>query len=315
MNKGLISYESQTISNSISIITESENIINFLTEVIPTASDTEIWLRKQQLIYEDKPTVCGVLLFADEPQAIIPKRSGIKVYRYKTQNEEGSRDTLAFNPVTIEGCVYKQIYDAVNKTVKIVEEIPKLANGELKNIEYPHEALHEIITNAVLHRDYIYADDIHIRIFDNRIEVESPGTLPGHITTKNILKERFARNGNLIRLINKFPKPPNKDVGEGLNTAFQAMEKLRLKTPVIKQNQHSVIVIIPHEPLDSPAKIIVDYLSSEEGRSINKSKACEICCISSDYKMGKILKDLSNQGVIEPVPEKRGSAYAYRKRK
>mgnify|MGYP001794295474 CR=1 FL=1 len=52
MNKGLISYESQTISNSISIITESENIINFLTEVIPTASDTEIWLRKQQLIYE-----------------------------------------------------------------------------------------------------------------------------------------------------------------------------------------------------------------------------------------------------------------------
>ncbi|MEA5508026.1 RNA-binding domain-containing protein [Halotia wernerae UHCC 0503] len=81
MNKGLISYESQTISNNISIITESENIKNFLVEVIPTASDAETWLNKQQLIYENKPTVCGVLLFAEEPQAIIPKRCGIKIYR------------------------------------------------------------------------------------------------------------------------------------------------------------------------------------------------------------------------------------------
>jgi ATP-dependent DNA helicase RecG len=65
---------------------------------------------------------------------------------------------------------------------------------------------------------------VHIRIFDNRIDVESPGRLPAHITPENILKERFARNPTLVRLINKFPNPPNKDVGEGLNTAFAAME-------------------------------------------------------------------------------------------
>ncbi|MEA5508027.1 ATP-binding protein [Halotia wernerae UHCC 0503] len=153
-----------------------------------------------------------------------------------------------------------------------------------------------------------------MRIFDNRIEVESPGTLPGHITTKNILKERFARNGGLIRIINKFPKPPNKDVGEGLNTAFQAMEKLRLKKPIIKQGQNSVIIIIPHEPLDSPAEIIMAYLSSEEGRVITKSLASKICCIPNEYKMRKILKDLSNQGIIEPVPGLKGSAYAYHKK-
>ena len=58
-------------------------------------------------------------------------------------------------------------------------------------IEYPIETLHEITTNAVLHRDYSVADDIHIRIFDNRIEVESPGRLPGHVTQENILDERF----------------------------------------------------------------------------------------------------------------------------
>jgi ATP-dependent DNA helicase RecG len=76
------------------------------------------------------------------------------------------------------------------------------------------------LTNAVIHRDYGIADDIHIRIFDNRVEIESPGRLPAHITPANILDERYSRNGAVVRYINKFPDAPNKDVGEGLNTAF-----------------------------------------------------------------------------------------------
>ena len=62
----------------------------------------------------------------------------------------------------------------------------------------------------------------------NRIEVQSPGRLPAHVTPKNILDERFARNGAIVRLLNKFPDPPNRDVGEGLNTAFDKMRELGL---------------------------------------------------------------------------------------
>ncbi|MDP9224790.1 MAG: hypothetical protein M3P18_13255 [Actinomycetota bacterium] len=76
---------------------------------------------------------------------------------------------------------------------------------------------------------------MHVRIFDNRVEVESPGRLPAHVTVETILDERFARNGQLVRLINKFPNPPNKDVGEGLNTAFAAMKRLKLREPVIQE--------------------------------------------------------------------------------
>src|SRR5690606_26641771 len=105
--------------------------------------------------------------------------------------------------------------------------------------------------NAVLHRDYSIAADVHIRIFDNRIEVESPGKLPGHVTAANILDEQSARNPKLVRLINKFPNPPNKDVGEGLNTAFDAMKRLRLKEPTIAELENAVIVNIRHDPLAS----------------------------------------------------------------
>ena len=58
--------------------------------------------------------------------------------------------------------------------------------------------------------------------------------LPAHVTPENILDQRFARNGTIVRLVNKFPNPPNKDVGEGLNTAFAAMHRMGLKEPVVE---------------------------------------------------------------------------------
>ena len=169
------------------------------------------------------------MLFHDEPQSALPKRSAIKIYRYKTRNDEGARDQLAGDPITVEGCAYDLIYAAVARTKEIIQGIRKLTDKGLEQVLYPDETLHEIITNAVLHRDYSLSSDIHIRIFDNRVEVQSPGKIPGHVTKENILDEQAARNPRLVRLINKFPNAPNKDVGEGLNTAFEAMRALRLQ--------------------------------------------------------------------------------------
>src|SRR6266436_5133159 len=93
-----------------------------MLEVVPTA-EPEPWLRKQQVIQVDKPTVAGVILFAEEPQAALPKRSGIKIYRYRTAAPEGTRETLAGDPISIEGHAYMQIHDAVSKTAEIVESV------------------------------------------------------------------------------------------------------------------------------------------------------------------------------------------------
>ncbi|MFM6001841.1 MAG: ATP-binding protein, partial [Sphaerospermopsis kisseleviana] len=200
-NKGIESFENQTVSNAeIEELTESNSMLNFIKNN-GIISEPLQFLTKQKLIRKDLPTVCGILLFSELPQAIIPKHCGIKIYRYKTTDDEGIRESLAFNPITIEGEIYSQIKSAVEKTKEIVESIPKLSDCGLEKVTYPPETLHEIITNAVLHRDYSRTDDIHIRIFDNRIEVESPGKLPGHITVNNILDERSSRNGNLVRII------------------------------------------------------------------------------------------------------------------
>lgn len=309
-SKGVESFEKETMNVNKDVIVTSDIIQEFIRDVVPSA-EPEKWLRKQELIHEEKPTVAGVLLFADEPQAILPKRCGIKVYRYKTKEGEGFRDAMAFTPKTVEGCLYKQIKQAVSLTREITESIPRMGQETLEAIQYPPETLHEIITNAVIHRDYSIADDVHIRIFDNRIEVQSPGRLPAHITVANILDERFARNGAIVRLLNKFADPPNKDVGEGLNTAFSAMHQLGLKEPIIIEKDNSVLVTIKHEPLASPEEAIMDYL--ETHTTINNAQGRMVTHVRADYQVKSIFGRMVKKGMIEQVPGTRTRNTAYRK--
>jgi ATP-dependent DNA helicase RecG len=263
------------------------------------------------VLTNDKPTVAGVLLFADEPQAAIPKRSAIKVFRYATREEGLDRETLAFDPLSIEGPIYDLIVKAVLTTKEIVQGIKRVGEAGLEEISYPDETLHEIIANAVLHRDYSHQTDVQIRIYDDRIEVESPGRFPGHVTALNVLTEQFARNPKLVRLINKFPDPPNKDVGEGLNTAFAAMRRIRLKEPQIEEGANSVTVFIRHERLSSPASIVMEYL--ETNPTITNEIGRGITGLRRDVQMKDTFVLLRKKGLIEQVPGKRGRATAWRK--
>ena len=257
------------------------------------------------------PTVAGILLFADTPQAALPKRSAIKIFRYSTADEGLERAQLSFTPETVEGSLYDLITEAVDRTRKIIEAIKRLTDKGFEVVSYPEETLHEIITNAVLHRDYSHPTDIQIRIYDDRIEVESPGRLPGHVTSSNILEEQFARNPKMVRLINKFPNPPNKDVGEGLNTAFAAMRKIRLQEPEIRESNTSVIVYIRHTRLASPAEIVSEYL--KEHSTITNQIGREITGLRRDVQMKDTFVAMRKAGLIEQVSGKRGRATSWRK--
>lgn len=294
-DKGIVQFETEKVNAAkTEELVESDVLLRFSDYAIPAVVSRQKWLEKQHLLADGIPTVAGLMLFSDEPQASLPKRSAIKIFRYKTSGC-ADRDMLDGVPQTIEGCAYNQIYSAVEQTKRIVDSMKKLGHG-LENVSYPTEALHEIITNAVIHRDYSIQTDIQIRIFDNRIEVESPGVLPGHITVSNILDEQFSRNPRIVRLINKFENPPNKDVGEGLNTAFDAMEKLRLKSPEIIQNDNSVLVIIKHERLASPEVMVMEYL--KDHKLITNAQGRKLTGIKSENIMKNVFIKLREQGML-----------------
>ncbi|WP_205351206.1 ATP-binding protein [Mycobacterium bourgelatii] len=308
--KGVSSFETHPVDVPVDLVSDSFTITEFLMEVVPTVDAVDPWLRKQLLVRDEKPTVAALLLFSDEPQVALPKQSAIKVYRYATSDAVGSRSNLQGQPLTIEGPIYDVIREGVSTAVDIVQGIRILGPTKLEDISYPEVTLHEIITNAVLHRDYSIADDIHVRIFDNRIEVESPGGLPAHITAENILEERFSRNGTIVRWINKFPDPPNKDVGEGLTAAFDAMRDLKLKSPEIEDKGTSVLVRIVHERLASPAEMITEYLQSHN--EITNTIVRQLTGIGSENQVKTIFKNMITSGALERIPGRSQRYAAYR---
>ena len=310
LDKGIVTFENEWVEISLPKIENSLSILNFLINVIPTGEPVT-YLNNQDLIKEGHARVCGVLLFCDEPAVFLPKRSSIKIARYQTRDDDIGREFLDGNPITVEGDAYNLVYCAVAQTKKVIEGVRRLGEEGLEAVEYPEEALHEVITNAVLHRDYSIVADVQIRVFDNRVEVESPGRLPGHVNTENILDTQSARNPALVRLINKFPNPPNKDLGEGLDTAFRAMETLRLKPPIIREKESSVLVLIRHESLGSPEELVMQYMETHV--EITNSVARDVTGIRSENSMKNVFLRLKTRNMLEPIPERKGSASAWRK--
>jgi ATP-dependent DNA helicase RecG len=307
--KGIKTFEDELTDAKLDEITNSETILSFLLDIIPTGEPDE-WVEKQRLVHDGRPSVAGVLLYHDNPQAILPKRSAVKVLRYQTKRD-AERDFLVSDPETVEGPLYDLIYNSVDRVKTIIEGIEKAGPGGVEKISYPEEALHEILTNAVLHRDYSVAADVQIRIFDNRVEIESPGRLPGHVTVQNIAKTQFARNPKIVRLINKFSNAPNKDVGEGINTAFEAMEKLRLKRPLFEERDGSVLVTLKHESLASPEQIVMEYLKTEP--EITNQIARDLTGIKSENSMKQVFYKLREAGQLEQTPKVKGKKPSWRK--
>ena len=90
--------------------------------------------------------------------------------------------------------------------------------------EYPEFAWKEIIVNAIAHRDYsIKGTDIQIKMFDDHITVESPGTLPGTVSLNNMREIHFSRNPKMAQLLHEYEYV--REFGEGVDRMYREMEE------------------------------------------------------------------------------------------
>jgi ATP-dependent DNA helicase RecG len=314
LSKGVQSYENQAVgSYDLSRLTNSTELKSFLDYYLPRTVPT-VFLEKQLLIAghnsEKNPIYAGVLLYDENPSVVLPKKCGLKISWYDTDENEPERENLK-GQKSIEGPLHQSIVDGILEIQRIISGISVLGPRGFEKAKYPPEAIKEILVNALIHRDYNVSDDVQVFIFNNRIEVHSPGALPASITVDNILSDRFSRNPKIVRLLNKYPDRPNHDIGEGLNTAFQKMKEVRLKPPIINAYKTRVVVTLPHEPLASPEDQIMQYL--EKHTEITNETARGLTGIRSENKVKKCFDRLRARNIVELVPEKRGANSAWRK--
>jgi ATP-dependent DNA helicase RecG len=252
--------------------------------------------------------VSAALLFHPCPSAVIPRKCAVKITRYETKEDDPERDHLA-EQITIEGALYPLINETVHAVEKIMSSVKIWTPDGLKNLNYPPEAIWEVIVNALIHRDYSISDDTQILIYNNRIEVLSPGRLPGYVTVENILDARYARNSKIVRTLNRYKEAPNKDLGEGLNTTFQKMKEWGLKSPSITEEGNYFKVTLPHIPLAAPTEAILNFLKNND--TIANQQARDITGIKSENLVKVEFYKLRDEGFIERVPGLKGPKSAW----
>jgi len=261
---------------------------------------------------ELSPTKAAVLLFAEYPTNLIKTKCTIRVYKYKGSLEKFKRTpNLLGKPKTIEGPIIKLIKDAHEYILELLESGIEIHSGFVSKYKIPDRAVKEAVTNAVIHRDYHIKRDIEVKIFEDRIEVLSPGLFPYNITRKNIglVRADGYRNDLLVKHLREFSAPPNLDRNEGVQAMRNVMDKHNLFPPIFSTYpmlNDSVEVILLNEKKPNEWEKVYDYLTNN--KYINNKKAREITQIIQVYKMSKLLKKWVQQGLLEKViPETGGT--------
>jgi len=154
--------------------------------------------------------------------------------------------------IRVEGPIPYQLMEAQKA---ISEHQPRRralsGTGRFENVPLvPEDAWLEGVVNAAVHRSYSLAGDhIRVEIFDDRMEIESPGRFPGLVDPSNPLDApRVARNPRIARVC--ADQNFGQELGEGIRRMFEEMRLAGLGDPLYEQTQASVRLTLSGEPVD-----------------------------------------------------------------
>jgi ATP-dependent DNA helicase RecG len=175
------------------------------------------------------PTYAGLLMFSSMPQQWLPS-SLILAARFS-----GPQFSDEFVKQEIRGPLPEQLHQAEGFLRSNLRTIVRMSGlSHVESMEYPYEAVRELLVNAAAHRDYnAQGDTIHIHLFSNRLEIHSPGGLPGPVNLSNLLEARFARNAVITQLLADLGFVER--LGYGLDRVVSAMSEMRLPPPKFEE--------------------------------------------------------------------------------
>lgn len=248
-DKGQASYETRSTPGMKFDQLDSQLVEEYVRAI--GAPDAHRLLVARGLANEAELTIAGCLLFAALPQAYFPE-AFLRVIRYRGRERgTGARQQLV-EDVKIEGPIPTQLLDA---RVEVQRLQPTrralLSSGKFGDVPLvPEDAWLEGIVNAAVHRSYSAAGDhIRVEIFDDRIEISSPGRFPGLVDLTDPLETtRFARNPRIARVCADLNF--GQELGEGIRRMFEEMRQAGLNDPIYRQTSGSVELTLLAEPVD-----------------------------------------------------------------
>lgn len=270
------------------------------------------------LTSDGNPTVTGILLFSEYPQQWLPQ-SGVVFAKFVGTTPRGESGLAGYSrreeltgplPRLIEATwnlVWSEM--AVSAVVKGLERE--------ETYEYPQFAVREALVNAICHRDYrLRGRRIEVRMFSDRLEVISPGGLPGFITVENIKDEHFSRNPRVVNGL--FQWGYIEELGLGIDRMMEVMEQAGHSPPKFDARPYSFAVTLHNERkkpkppewtrnTNHRQARALQYIR-ENGSITNREYRTLIQGVSAET-LRLDLADMVEKGILIKVGSKKGTYY------
>lgn len=328
IERGVVQFEARLSPDATLADLDMEQVRAYVHSAtgIPEASQEkceEFLYRRGCLLREGgelRPTYAALLLFGHYPQHWLPNAT-ILAGRFPSV-------TLAdvYIKQELTGTLPEQLRQAeafVRANLQSTVRLSGLTHQE--TLEYPFDAVRELLVNAVAHRDYnLQGDNIHLYIFADRLEVHSPGGLPGPVNLDNLLEARFSRNAVIMQVLSDLGFVER--LGYGLNRVVNAMRLSGLRAPRFEEVAGTFRVTLYRSPITESEEGSLPDLSTYQSLGLNPRQQGslvylarhgrissrefqELCPEVHAETLRRDLADLVSQGLLIKVGDKKATYY------
>jgi predicted HTH transcriptional regulator len=263
-------YDEEPIQAPIEIL--SKELIN---NIYPKA--TTVKLLSEKIIVQNTatpkrfhPTIAGTLWFSENPDKYIPE-AHLRCTRFK-----GIDGREIIQTEEIGGDLRDQIGDSLRLISSWLQRNLTLKGPVLKGkMIIPEEALREAIINAVVHRKYSIPGAVKIALYENRLEIFSPGILPGLVDINNLGDgTTYLRNPNIAKIARRIGYMEK--LGTGINLILESCRAAELKAPEFIEGTDSF-------------KVIFHFLPSMEGKYMDEEVLLKLFLMREEVNISEVM--------------------------
>src|SRR6266581_4873907 len=293
-------YERQQALNATWFDLDADLVTEFVNKTQP-GKDPQVFLSQTYHLLDHSralpcPNMAALLLFAKDPTRWHP-RAGIDFVKYDGAERQHGSALNVVKRIRFEAPLVRLIDEAVGRIKEHIRERTILHDLFFRErLEYPTFAWQEALINAVAHRDYaITGASIEVWMFDDRVEVRSPGLLPPPVTLEQLQQHKslhFSRNPLIVRVLADLGYL--REMGEGIPRMFQEMEHYGLRPPEFAAEGFFFVVTLRNTPVydDDTLRWLNQFRASEIGFRQRRLLAYAYC-------HGKIFSTAEYQQIAE----------------
>jgi ATP-dependent DNA helicase RecG len=284
---------------------------------IPDDMKPEIALENLHLVKDKKITQAGAWLLADDITRFnISGNVSCALFMGSDKARILDRKDFSSDVYSMIDSVMAYILSKIN-TELIIEKVKREERPEL-----PEEALREAVVNALAHRDYRSTANVQVYIFQDRVEIVSPGGLPAGMTEDDLGKKSIPRNPLLFGILYRMNVVEH--IGSGIKRIHEACKDYGVDAPTMQVEDSWVTVVFQRSAAEKRATDQDTMQGTMQGTmQVTREKEIVLFCqtpksrkeiqdyikISNrDYFRKQILNPLIKKGLLKlTIPEKPNS--------